>query len=223
LVYLASIRMVHLQNSTRPRDRHKDEHEEIIPQLDPTQAVWHSLAKSVGDWAVLVSDKGTGKQLKTFAIDPGPHTGICWDSDLGIARTTLDFTVPGLLPSHLALYQWLYSNVSNEDTIVCESFEFRKEERERDYINFDAGEYVGVVKLFAQQQGIYYVTQMAANVIGKSAFWTNDKLMRVGLWKPGGGDEYRHEMDATRHWLYYKSFVQKDDTWIMKLRNGIGG
>lgn len=151
--------------------------------------------------------------MTVYAIDPGPHTGIFWKLSLDIFQaTTLDFTVRTDMPQHQQLFMWLARNVQLHDTVICESFHFQKDKRDKEYLNYDAGEYVGVVKLFCQLNGIYYVMQ-APSV--KEQFWTDDKLKRVGLWKCL---KDRHQRDAARHWLHYDAFTQNNQEWFYKLK-----
>lgn len=154
-----------------------------------------------------------------YAIDPGPHTGVFWIDALGKPRRlTFDYTVPeheGLKLPHRHLYSWLLATVNPvTDWLVCESFEYRKEDaKNREYIDYSPGELVGVVKLFAQLTTTPLYMQMASQAKG---FWKDDKLKRVELFVPG--DSFRHVRDATRHWLHFTSFVQGDQSWLLKLR-----
>lgn len=152
--------------------------------------------------------------MTAFAIDPGPHTAIFWEAANSFEAVTLDFTVPSDTPSHLTLFQWLMNNVDpEEDRIIVESFEFRKDERDREYIDYDAGEYVGVVKLWAQLTNTFYIVQNAAKA---KQFWKDDKLKRVGLYKPL---KDRHQRDAARHWLHYDTFTVGNQDWLFMLKD----
>jgi hypothetical protein len=101
--------------------------------------------------------------------------------------------------------------------IVCESFEFRKTERHRDFINYIPREYIGVVNLFVQHHAdpnVKLFMQSAMNVIGDRAFFTDDKIKKLGLWVPGR----KHAMDATRHYLYHRVFTLKDKSLLQLLK-----
>jgi hypothetical protein len=153
--------------------------------------------------------------VTVYAIDPGPHTGIFYMKANDPHRVTLDYT-DGLVKRPLEhLYYWLMRMVDPDtDTVVYETFEFRKEDaKEREYIDYSTGEYVGVIGLYCDMTGVKNRRQMASE--GKG-FWTDDKLKRVGLYVPG--KEQRHARDATRHWLHYTSFTLKDDSWFHKLK-----
>jgi hypothetical protein len=152
--------------------------------------------------------------MTAYAIDPGPHTALFWDLPNGnYDAVTLDFTTPSEKPSHLRLFEWLMNNVDpSEDKIIVESFEFRKEERDREYIDYDAGEYVGVVKVWCQITQCFYLVQNAAKA---KQFWNDDKLKRVGLYKHL---KDRHQRDAARHWLHYDTFTHGNQDWLFKLK-----
>jgi hypothetical protein len=155
--------------------------------------------------------------MKIVAIDPGPHTGIFWMENDKPHRITFDYTDPVMAGEpHKHLYMWLMQMINpGLDILICESFEFRKEDaRKREYIDYSPGELVGVVKLFSQLTETPLTMQMAS--LAKSGFWNDDKLRRVGLWIAGSAN--RHVRDATRHWLYFNSFILKDDTWLHKLK-----
>lgn len=101
--------------------------------------------------------------------------------------------------------------------IVCERFEFRKDERDRAAINYVAAEYVGVVKLFVHQHNVPLIMQQASSTVGRSAFFGdspegNAKLRTLGLWSPSV-----HARDATRHYLYYRTFTLRDNSILYQL------
>jgi hypothetical protein len=154
--------------------------------------------------------------VTVFAVDPGAHTGIFYvDSHGQECSVLLDYT--NHLTPHEHLYMWLMQMVDpQKDTVICESFEFRKEDAQnREYIDYSTGELVGAVALFCQLTGTKYVRQMAAQ--GKG-FWNNDKLHRAGLFIRG--KDAKHIRDATRHWLVYHTFgegAKKDPDYAKAL------
>jgi hypothetical protein len=98
--------------------------------------------------------------------------------------------------------------------LVCEKFEFRKDDvQQREKIDFTAAEYVGVVK-YQSHNWDHLQMQGSAQAVGKAAFWTNDKLRKLNLFK--AGKEQRHEMDALRHLLYYMAFTL-NQKWLKEL------
>jgi hypothetical protein len=148
-----------------------------------------------------------------WAIDPGPHTGIFYMLPDGKPNwVTLDYTTDVVQDPHRNLYLWLMQMVDpDKDTVVCETFEFRKEDaKNREYIDYSPGEFVGAIKVYCQMTGCKHKMQTASQAKG---FWTDDKLRRVGLYALG-----KHNRDATRHWLHYVSFTLKDDSWFHKLK-----
>lgn len=91
---------------------------------------------------------------------------------------------------------------------------------DRAKIDYTPAEYIGVAKLFCQQNFITDEWQNAAQACGATAFWGdaeqggNAKIQKLGLWQPGK----RHAMDSLRHLLYYVSFEMKDQRFIQQLR-----
>jgi hypothetical protein len=163
-----------------------------------------------------------------MSIDPGPHTGIVKyypDRRVGNAFVfnTLDFTDKGMHDANLAhstIYDMLLDEVHTGDTDICEKFEYQKEKAKfREHLNFDAAEYVGVVKVWFQRQGTFddikFVMQSPSTAVGDSCFWTDDKLKKLGLYKQTLS---RHERDALRHLLYYLAFTKGEQSWLHLLK-----
>jgi hypothetical protein len=151
--------------------------------------------------------------MTVYAIDPGPHTGIVWRlADKQFRSITLDYTTPGALRDAglELLYDWLTETVDIGDTVVLESFEFRKEEKP--YIVYATGEYVGIAKLFCLRNDITLRVQNAST--GKG-FWDDDKLKRAGLYSVC---DTKHSRDAMRHWLRYHTFELKNEEYLFKLK-----
>jgi len=111
----------------------------------------------------------------------------------------------------LQLWSYLELMVGAGDMIVLESFEFRKD-KEREYIDYSTGEYVGVCKLCAAKNDYALVVQNAATAKG---FWTDNKLKRVGLYSVC---DTRHTRDAMRHWLKHHTFLLGNKEYLYKLR-----
>lgn len=150
--------------------------------------------------------------MTIFAIDPGPHTGVVWRSVEGkFHATTLDFTSMSSVAGLMQLWNYLDMVTCTSDTLVLESFEFRKD-KEREYIDYSTGEYVGVVKLFAGISNTPLVVQNAA--VGKG-FWSDNKIKRAGLYSVC---DSRHTRDAMRHWLKYYTFILHEKEYLYKLR-----
>lgn len=122
------------------------------------------------------------------------------------------------------LEQWTVTNT----IIVCESFEFRRNERDRNRTNIvlDSKEYIGVVKLYkdmfdhttAQKPdnhvGLDVVFQTAAT--GKG-FWTDQKLQAVRK-QSTPKSKWPHANDAMRHLLHYMVFKMGRKDILQPLR-----
>jgi len=117
-----------------------------------------------------------------------------------------------LVGQHLIVNGNTLDNVVREKfEIICERFNFRKDERDRTKIIYTPAEIVGVVKLFSSRFQVPLHMQMAAE--GK-AFWTDAKLKKIGLYLPSK----RHAMDAMRHLLQYVTFKMNDKYYLYALR-----
>jgi hypothetical protein len=166
-----------------------------------------------------------------LTFDPGGKTGWC-SFDRG-AITNAECLKRGQLEGddyHQRLFDFLItiseSRVIAPLHIICERFEFRKDEQYRDKIDYKAVEYIGVIKLFARMyrdSGIKLIMQSASAVCGETAFFGdnkktkfggNDRLKQMGLWVPG----QPHATDATRHYAYYRTFTLNDQTLLQALK-----
>ena len=89
---------------------------------------------------------------------------------------------------------------------MYESFDFRKDERDRTKIDYTPAEVIGALRFWAlsRKDTVKLVKQGAG--IGKGGFWSDDKIKTLALWVPGA----KHAMDATRHLLYYRAFTLSD-------------
>jgi hypothetical protein len=107
---------------------------------------------------------------------------------------------------HAELYQFLELWHTPDYHLVTESFEYRPHEKsDRWKISLMSREYIGVMKLFAQERKVTLHQQTAA--VGKG-FVSDDKLRIMGLWVPGK----QHARDAYRHLITYmvKNLGRKD-------------
>jgi hypothetical protein len=167
------------------------------------------------------------------SIDPGPHTGVVkyypreevypetWDF------ATLDFT-DYRQENYASLYGLLEAIMFDGDTVVCEKFEYQKEKaQEREHLNYEAAEYVGTVKTWYETMGtkigrvgISLVMQSPSVAVGKTCFWTDDKLKALGLYQK---TRTPHERSALRHLLYYVTFTLKDNQFLHRLRREANG
>lgn len=174
-----------------------------------------------------------------LTFDPGGKTGWCY-YDVETPKSETELAECHLLRGqfegedyHQELFDFLVQTAENRIMaplhIVCERFEFRKEEQDRDKIDYKAVEYIGVIKLFAKmyrRSGVKLIMQGASSTCGETAFFGdnkntkrvpyggNQRLKALGLWLPGKP----HAMDATRHYAYYRTFVLNDQTFLCALK-----
>jgi hypothetical protein len=132
-----------------------------------------------------------------LGLDPGGTTGWCLATFKEDGSVRWNYNQLGPEPHHDELFSLLEAFDAPNFHVVCESFEFRQG-KQRQGIVLDSCEYIGVVKLFAQQRpGTPVVFQTAGAAKG---FVSNDKLRAMELWK---GVAWKHAMDATRHVVTY--------------------
>jgi hypothetical protein len=160
-----------------------------------------------------------------LALDPGGTTGWCsYDSSTGLQRGHIDdgnhyFKLFNIIIGIID------TRISRKIHIVCERFEFRKSDADRDKIDYISAEYIGVVKLIGQMykanSNVKLVMQSASQVKGRkdanddpTVFFNDDRLKKLGLWLPN----MRHAMDATKHYAYYRTFTLNDKTYFHQLR-----
>lgn len=185
-------------------------------------------------------------KLHVLALDPGGSTGwALYAADVlsGLDGASLEFhnekiTQGQLGPEqhHLELWGLLGMMHTTNFIIVCESFEYRQDQRP--LVQLISKEYIGVVELFVQERNltllpeaqVHHVPQSAATgkgfwypkVPGKKASWDGSKLRAVDLYHPT--THGRHVNDATAHLLHFLTFGPfKQQQWLNKLREaGIG-
>lgn len=130
------------------------------------------------------------------ALDPGGTTGVCLVQSGNNPWNITVFHLEG--EHHRILLRFLLA--TKPEFIICESFENQG--------NLGAllkpCEYIGIVKLYAQDTiGVKGVWQSAST--GKG-FFSDDRLKQIGLYADG----LKHARDATKHYLYWRCFTQKD-------------
>jgi hypothetical protein len=179
--------------------------------------------------------------LCVLALDPGGSTG--WAAyHAEVVMAGLDqpefynqFINQGQLgpqEHHLDLWNLLGDMHVANYVIVCESFEYRREQR--DNVVLISKEYIGVVNLFVQERSktlprgfvLEHVPQNAATgksfwypkVKGKKDSWDGSRLKHLGLYQPT--TQGRHKNDATAHllqWLSEGPFKQRQ--WYQKIKD----
>jgi hypothetical protein len=119
------------------------------------------------------------------------------------------------ISQHKYLWDWLADHVAPGDVLLLEKFEFQKDKQDRDNLNYDAGEYVGVIRIWCDLNHVLCImVSPSQKGKGENHFWNDDKLKRVELWK----GRSRHERDAIRHLLNYLVFTLHDGSWLAKLK-----
>ena len=134
--------------------------------------------------------------MKTaIAIDPGGTTGFA----IGKANNEVFGVTPFQEPySHEGLYAYLRS--VGFMTIICEDFLYRNAARPG--LELVSREMIGVIKLYCQQNKIKPIMQNPGEAVGKNAYFSNDRLKKMGVYVPGRP----HAMDALRHLLHWWQF-----------------
>lgn len=136
-----------------------------------------------------------------IALDPGGTTGIALIEQ---EEQPWEIAVKQLGPDehHEALLDFL--RVWRPRTIICESFQNRSFEAAK----LISPEYVGIVKLYAQNHSSHPVEVVWQSAALGKGFWDNNKLRAYNLYVPS----YRHARDAIRHYAYWRTFTLADRT-----------
>jgi hypothetical protein len=155
--------------------------------------------------------------MNIIGIDPGETTGVCiWDEDTDKYYMNQVVTDDGR--NYYWFLTWLDREIERRygpKWLVVEKFEFRQSDRHRDKISYVPAEVIGALKYTHARQwtnlNVILVMQGASQ--GKG-FWDDDKIRKLGLWKPGE----RHAMDALRHVLHYRTFTLGDKSVLVKFK-----
>jgi hypothetical protein len=154
-----------------------------------------------------------------LALDPGGTTGYCFRGPSAVIKYgELPLSAGG---HHLALWKLLVdcrAEIQSHDSdapfiIVCERFDFRKDDQARAKIDYIAREYIGVVRLYDQSTDNQVLMRLQGANEAKG-FWDDGKLRRIGMYY----SRSKHARDATRHYLYYVTFNLKDERYLHMLR-----
>ena len=146
--------------------------------------------------------------VETISFDPGGTTGVAIKYDTG----KIEVRQLGPYKHHETL--WRVLEKKNPVGIVYERFVYQRRELSSGVsLNLQACEYIGVIELWASMHGINPVQQGASEV---KKFCTEDKMKVWGFDLPHA---QRHAKDALRHLVFYETFVGKDKTWLLKLRD----
>lgn len=144
----------------------------------------------------------TAQRVPVRSSDSGARDGFGW------ANEKWNCGQIGPQDHHDELYAFLESERVTHYSVVCESFEFRQG-KQRDNLDLSSKEYIGVVKMFKQREGVPAIFQTAGQAKAfipdkpKNGMPANHKLKVIGLYYPG----QKHANDAMRHLVTY--LVQK--------------
>lgn len=137
---------------------------------------------------------------RIIALDPGQSTGWATftaadrtcdvDPPFGFTRGTL-----GPRPHHIKLDHLLGNQHVSDYHVVCEGFIPQPDNPGKEEVSL---EYEGIVRAFCQKRRVPAHMQTPSQA---KRFVPNPVLKKLGLWAPGR--DHRHEMDATRHLIWY--------------------
>jgi hypothetical protein len=146
--------------------------------------------------------------IKAIALDPGVTTGFAIGEITHTEEDLLDGSPIGLMwvqtaqakLSHKELMDYLVALRPHH--IICESFEYRNQARTG--LVLKSKELIGIVELYAQMQAgkCELKMQPPGHVIGKDAYFTDDRLKRSGIYRKG----QIHANEAVKHLLYWFQF-----------------
>lgn len=103
-----------------------------------------------------------------------------------------------------AVYDFLIG--VNPDTIIYEDFKLRPSLMKAELYSIQV---IGVMRLYAEQHNVPIIfTPIPGN---SKPFWDDEKIKKIGLWKPGKG----HAMDALRVYLRFKMKI--DTAWFAEM------
>lgn len=141
--------------------------------------------------------------MKIISFDPGGTTGVAaYDSQ----SKKFDGLQLGNIEHHEELYILLETVRPTE--IVYERFVHRMSGAASNLIPM---EYIGVIKLYAQQNDLVITPQMAGP---PKNLWKRANIVKLGLWVTGRD----HQMDALRHLLYYMAVTLNNKELLIQGR-----
>ena len=155
-----------------------------------------------------------------LAIDPGGGTGWVLH-ELGTKKYRRGCFLVTSSPYHAKLLDFL--SETRPDVIVYEEFVYRVQyigkgrKVASPTINLMAKEYIGIIRLYAQQSGCKLVVRQPGQGFD---FWKDDKLKGLGLYLRGQKktNGAPHINDAMRHLLGYIVHTLNRRDYLMGLR-----
>lgn len=163
-----------------------------------------------------------------LSLDPGGTTGWAYRGKIANEqKLVIGQLGESSQEHHLELEKLLtkyHAHASANDqrfVIVCERFQWRKEDSARGKIELISKEYEGVISLYGKKNDVLVIKQNPAQAVGRTAFWGdspegNSRMKLAKMYKAG---RYVHANDALRHMLYYISFTLKDGRYLAKLES----
>lgn len=139
--------------------------------------------------------------MTIIGMDPGISTGVALLNNIDEIGTQ---TLKGNLAQ---IYTML--NMVKPTAIAFEDFKFRPQMMKAETYSLEVK---GVVKKWAEQHNVEMFLYLPATA---KAFWTDQKIKKLGLWKPG----HIHEMDALRVLLTHRTRTEPD--WFKEIVNVI--
>lgn len=153
--------------------------------------------------------------LMTF--DPGIDTGLAWIEENGPAKdynsctigpeTAMesdDATDLQRIRDHIVVYR--------PKRVAYEDFKHRPNLMKAELYSLQI---IGVIRLTCQDLGIPHETKWLPSTA--KAFWNDNKIKAIGLWKPGK----KHEMDAMR--VLLKCRQQTEPEWFSEITKELRG
>jgi hypothetical protein len=154
-------------------------------------------------------------QRKYLSVDPGGvTTGLCVVLEKDTAKQRFQIATDNWPMPKDDPHRQLFNRIADihPSHIILERYQHRPNQPAADN---RAGEYCGVVQLYAQTMRIPCTLQNSS-VVGKTAFFGDDnrRVKQLGLYNHKASP---HGMDALRHFLYYISFTVKSRYFIQEL------
>lgn len=152
-----------------------------------------------------------------ISFDPGGTTGVAL-VDLR-APTKFGGIQFAYKEHHIDLWDLL--QLVLPEFIVIEDFNYRimsdreKSDMGRLGIELISRNYIGIIELYCKMYDCEYKIQAPHVAVGKTPFWSDDKLKKIGLYVSNAP----HYNDAMRHLLTYLVFTKKEKWYLDYLKD----
>ena len=151
-------------------------------------------------------------EKRVLSFDPGGSTGWALYEESGAlpyaGLKRWAFGTLGPEPHHKALWDLMHGIAPT--LVIWEEFIYQRRELDRGVsLELISRNYIGIMELYCELRAVNgYESRLAYK-----KFWDDTKLGKVNLYS-----QTKHSRDATRHLLYYLTFVKKDPRWIQALK-----